>query len=276
MSLLSVPAGPFRLVVLRHGESQWNALNRFTGWEDVGLSAKGEGEAHAAGASLKAQGFEFDVVVTSVLRRAINTANIVLSEMSCDWLPMVKDWRFNERHYGALQGLNKAETAALHGEEQVKLWRRSYSTRPPELAATDARHPCHDRRYENLPAGAVPATESLADCRARVLDSFDKDISSLVSGGKRVLIVAHGNSLRGLTMGLEKLTEEEVLDLNIPTGVPLVFELERGTLKFVKKYYIGDVEEIAKAIAGVASQASATFAASALLSSSASAASGAR
>ncbi|MCC7392892.1 2,3-diphosphoglycerate-dependent phosphoglycerate mutase [Candidatus Sumerlaeota bacterium] len=243
----------YKIVLLRHGQSAWNLDNRFTGWTDVDLTDQGREEARAAGRVLKADGFEFDLVYTSVLTRAIRTMQIAMSELNQLWVPVVRDWRLNERHYGALQGLNKAETAAKHGDEQVKIWRRSYSVPPPALTADDERHPSRDRRYADVPKDQLPLTESLKDTVARFVPFWESTIAPQVKKGKRVVIVAHGNSLRALVKHLDGMSEAEILELNIPTGIPLVYELD-ANLKPIKHYYLGDPDEIAKAAAAVAAQ----------------------
>ncbi len=242
-----------KLVVVRHGESTWNKENRFTGWTDVDLSEKGKEEAKKAGEILKAEGFEFDLAYTSVLKRAIRTLWYVLDEMDLMWIPVIRDWRLNERHYGALQGLNKAETAARHGEEQVKIWRRSYDIQPPALEESDERFPGRDPRYGNLTADQLPKTECLKDTVARFLPLWKNEISSDIKSGKKVLVVAHGNSLRALVKYLDNIPDDEIVGLNIPTGIPLVYELD-DDLKPIKPYYLGDPEEIAKAQQAVANQ----------------------
>jgi len=224
-----------KVVLLRHGESIWNKENRFTGWMDVDLSAKGIDEAKDAAAILKREGFRFDVVFTSVLKRAIRTTWIVLDEMELMWIPVQCDWRLNERHYGALQGLNKAEMAAKHGAEQVKLWRRSYDVRPPALP----RYPGRDRRYRDVDKQQLPLTESLQDTATRVMDCWHQRIAPCVRASKMVLIAAHGNSLRALVKYLEEISDRQIVDLNIPTGMPLVEELDDG-LKSIRHYYLGD------------------------------------
>ena len=242
-----------KLVVVRHGESTWNKENRFTGWTDVDLSEKGKEEAKKAGEILKAEGFEFDLAYTSVLKRAIRTLWYVLDEMDLMWIPVIRDWRLNERHYGALQGLNKAETAARHGEEQVKIWRRSYDIQPPALEESDERFPGRDPRYGNLTADQLPKTECLKDTVARFLPLWKNEISSDIKSGKKVLVVAHGNSLRALVKYLDNIPDDEIVGLNIPTGIPLVYELD-DDLKPITHYYLGDPEEIAKAQQAVANQ----------------------
>ena len=245
-----------RLVLLRHGESDWNKENRFTGWTDVDLSDKGRIEARDAGRLLLAEKFEFDVAHTSVLKRAIRTLWIVLDEMDLMWIPVHRSWRLNERHYGALQGLNKAETAALHGEAQVKIWRRSYDIPPPPLTTDDPRHPSRDRRYAELKRSEVPLTESLKDTVARFLPYWHESIAPQIAAGKRVLIAAHGNSLRALVKYLDNVSEAEIVELNIPTGIPLVYVLN-DDLQPLQKFYLGDPEAVKKAEAAVANQAKA-------------------
>jgi 2,3-bisphosphoglycerate-dependent phosphoglycerate mutase len=242
------------LVLLRHGESTWNKENRFTGWTDVDLTETGRQEAARAGDLMKEGGFAFDIVYTSVLTRAIKTMFIALDRMKLLWIPDVKSWRLNERHYGALQGLNKAETAAKHGEAQTKTWRRSYDVPPPPLALDDERHPSHDPRYASLKPFDLPATECLKDTVARFLPLWHDQIAPAVKSGKRVLIAAHGNSLRALVKYLDNITDEEIVELNIPTGIPLVYELD-DQLKPLRSYYLGDPEEAKKAAERVAAQA---------------------
>ena len=241
-----------KIVLLRHGESIWNKENLFTGWTDVDLSQKGIEEAKAAGATLKEHGFGFDLVFTSVLKRAIRTAWIVLDEMDLMWVPIQLDWRLNERHYGTLQGLNKAQTAAKYGEGRVKLWRRSYDVRPPSLEETDPRYPGRDQRYKDLTKKQLPLTECLKDTVERFLPCWHELIAPSIRSGKQVLIAAHGNSLRALVKYLENVSEQEIVDLNIPTGVPLVEELD-DDLKSVRHYYLGDPARIEQAIKGAAS-----------------------
>jgi 2,3-bisphosphoglycerate-dependent phosphoglycerate mutase len=240
----------FKLVLLRHGESRWNRENRFTGWTDVDLSEAGVAEAHAAGRLMKSLGYRFDVAFTSVLRRAIRTLWIALEELDQMWLPVEKSWRLNERHYGDLQGLNKAETAAKFGEQQVLVWRRSYDIPPPALPAGDPRGEASDPRYVNVP---VPLTECLKDTVERVVPYWGSTIAPAIRSGRQVLIAAHGNSLRALVKYLDGIADEKIVGLNIPTGRPLVYELD-GSLKPIKNYYLGDPDEIAKSIAAVASQ----------------------
>jgi 2,3-bisphosphoglycerate-dependent phosphoglycerate mutase len=246
-----------KLVLLRHGESTWNKENRFTGWTDVDLSEKGVEEARAAGRLLKQDGFAFDVTFTSVLTRAIRTWWIVLEELDRLWVPVHRSWRLNERHYGALQGLNKAETAAKHGEAQVKIWRRAYDIPPPPLTATDARHPGRDPRYAGLAPQELPLTESLKDTVARFLPYWHEAIAPAVRSGQRVLIAAHGNSLRALVKFLDNVSDSDIVELNIPTGIPLVYELD-SELKPLKSHYLGDPEAAKKAAASVANQGSRT------------------
>jgi 2,3-bisphosphoglycerate-dependent phosphoglycerate mutase len=242
-----------KVVLLRHGESVWNKENLFTGWTDVDLSEKGVEEAREAGRVLKNQGFTFDIAYTSLLKRAIRTLWIVLDEMDLMWIPVIRDCRLNERHYGALQGLNKAETAAKYGEEQVKVWRRSYDVRPPALEESDPRYPGHDPRYRGLTKAQLPRTECLKDTVARFLPSWHDVIAPNIKSGKSVLITAHGNSLRALVKYLDNVPDEQIVGLNIPTGMPLIYELD-GDLKPLKHYYLGDPESVKKAMDAVASQ----------------------
>ena len=242
----------YKIVLLRHGESLWNKENLFTGWTDVDLSENGLQEAKEAGNVLKQEGYSFDLVFTSVLKRAIRTAWITLDRMDLMWVPVRHDWRLNERHYGALQGLNKAETAAKYGEPQVKIWRRSYDIQPPALSETDERFPGRDPRYKNLTKEQLPLTECLKDTVERVLPCWNELIAPSIRSGKQILIAAHGNSLRGLVKFLQNISEKEIIDLNIPTGVPLVQELD-DNLKSVRHYYLGDPARIEKAIHGTAS-----------------------
>jgi 2,3-bisphosphoglycerate-dependent phosphoglycerate mutase len=242
-----------RLVLLRHGESTWNRENRFTGWTDVDLTEKGVEEARAAGRLLKAEGFEFDFTFTSVLKRAIRTLNFSLEEMDRLWLPVEKDWRLNERHYGALQGLNKAETAAKFGEDQVLAWRRSYDVPPPPLPAGDERDARRDPRYANLPAGAVPATECLKDTVERVVPYWTERIAPRVAAGERVLVAAHGNSLRALIKYFDGMSDEAIVKENVPTAIPLVYEFDEA-MRARGRRYLGDPEAIARAMHSVASQ----------------------
>jgi len=247
----------YTLVLIRHGESTWNKENRFTGWKDVPLSEQGHQEAIAAGRLLRDEGFEFDVAYTSVLKRAIRTLWHILEEMDTEWLPVTRDWRLNERHYGALQGLNKAETAAKHGEEQVLVWRRSYDTRPPALDKDDERYPGHDRRYAGLSPDEIPATECLKDTVARVVPYWESEIVPAIKSGKRLVIVAHGNSLRALVKHLDGISDDEIVGLNIPTGMPLVYELD-ADLKPISKRYLGDASAVEAAMAAVAAQGKAS------------------
>jgi len=243
------------LVLIRHGESTWNQENRFTGWTDVGLTAKGEAEAHAGARALTDGGYTFDVAHTSVLKRAIRTLWLTLDKMDLMWIPVKNSWRLNERHYGALQGLNKAETAAKYGDAQVKIWRRSYATPPPALTPDDERHPERDRRYAGLTKDLLPLTESLKDTVARFLPYWHDAIVPDIKAGKRVLVAAHGNSLRALVKHLDDMTEDAIVELNIPTGIPLVYELD-DDLAPIRHYYLGDPEAVKKAAEAVATQAS--------------------
>jgi 2,3-bisphosphoglycerate-dependent phosphoglycerate mutase len=242
-----------KLVLLRHGESIWNKENRFTGWTDVDLSEKGVIEAHAAGQTLKREGFVFDLAYTSMLKRAIRTLWLTLDEMDLMWIPVYNSWRLNERHYGALQGLNKSETAAKYGEEQVLIWRRSYDIPPMALEKNDPRYPGFDVRYNELKPKELPLTECLKDTVARFLPFWHKTIAPSVKSGQRVIIAAHGNSLRALVMYLDNISEEKIVNLNIPTGLPLVYELS-DNLKPLKSYYLGDPEAVKKAMEAVANQ----------------------
>ncbi len=243
----------YKIVLLRHGESIWNKENLFTGWTDVDLSEQGVKEAHRAGQLLKADGYVFDLAFTSVLKRAIRTLWIALDELDQMWIPVINSWRLNERHYGALQGLNKAETAAKYGDAQVKIWRRSYDIQPPALEKDDPRWPGRDPRYQDLDPQDVPLTECLKDTVARFLPYWHETIAPTVKSGKRVLIAAHGNSLRALVKYLDNISDEEIPELNIPTGVPLVYELD-DNLRPITHYYLGDPEEIRKAQEAVANQ----------------------
>ncbi|MBF0498742.1 MAG: 2,3-diphosphoglycerate-dependent phosphoglycerate mutase [Candidatus Riflebacteria bacterium] len=243
----------YKLVLVRHGESTWNKENRFTGWTDVDLSEKGQAEAKRAGKVLKENGFTFDVVYTSVLKRAIRTLWYVLDEMDLMWIPVYRNWRLNERHYGALQGLNKSETAAKYGEKQVLIWRRSYDVPPTALDKTDERFPGFDRRYADLKPEELPTCESLKDTVARFLPAWHETIAPMIKTGKRVLMVAHGNSFRALVKYLDNISDQDIPELNIPTGIPLVYELD-AQLKPIKHYYIGDADEVAKAMDAVAAQ----------------------
>ncbi len=242
-----------RLVLLRHGESIWNQENRFTGWYDVDLAEKGMNEAREAGRLLKDQGFAFDIAYTSVLKRAIRTLWLALDQMDLLWIPVIKSWRLNERHYGALQGLNKAETAAKFGDEQVLVWRRSYDIPPPALDKGDSRYPGQDPRYADLSALELPLTECLKDTVARFLPYWHDTIAPQVKAGKKVIITAHGNSLRALVKNLDNVSDRDIVGLNIPTGIPLVYELE-DDLKPIRSYYLGDADAIAKAQQAVANQ----------------------
>jgi 2,3-bisphosphoglycerate-dependent phosphoglycerate mutase len=242
-----------KLVLLRHGESTWNKENRFTGWTDVDLSPKGLEEAQNSGRLLREGGFTFDIAYTSVLKRSIRTLWIVLDELDQMWIPVNLTWRLNERHYGALQGLNKLETALKYGEEQVQIWRRSYNVRPPALTPEDERYPGVDPRYRSLEREDIPLTECLQDTVARFLPYWNETIAPQVQGDQRVIIAAHGNSLRALVMYLDNLSEQDVMELNIPTGVPLVYELDED-LKPVRSYYLGDQAAIEQAMQVVANQ----------------------
>lgn len=243
----------YKLVLVRHGQSIWNQENRFTGWNDVDLSQQGETEAVAAGKRLKTEGFEFDVIHTSMLTRAIKTAWSIMEQMDQCWLPVINSWKLNERHYGALQGLNKAETAEKHGDEQVLIWRRSYDTPPPELELSDERHPRNEPRYANLSDDELPATECLADTVDRVVPYFEQEIAPAIKAGKRLLVAAHGNSLRALVKYLDGLTAEEIMKVNIPTATPLVYELDEN-LKPIKNYYLADEADLEAAMNEVANQ----------------------
>ncbi|MGA2622679.1 MAG: 2,3-diphosphoglycerate-dependent phosphoglycerate mutase [Bacteroidota bacterium] len=243
----------YKIVLLRHGESVWNKENRFTGWTDVDLSEKGIQEAHQGAKMLGEQGFIFDIAFTSVLKRAIRTLWIALEEMDLMWIPVYNSWRLNERHYGALQGLNKAETASKFGEQQVHVWRRSYDVRPPALDPSDSRSPAKDVRYRNLAPGEIPLTECLKDTVSRFLPYWHETIVPTVRSGKRTIIAAHGNSLRALVKYLDNVSDEAIVDLNIPTGVPLVYELDEQ-LRPLKHYYLGDPDSVKKAMEAVAKQ----------------------
>jgi 2,3-bisphosphoglycerate-dependent phosphoglycerate mutase len=243
----------YKLVLVRHGQSVWNLENRFTGWTDVGLTEQGKAEAHEAGRLLKAEGFIFDMAYTSVLRRAIQTLWTVLQELNLEWIPVTNAWQLNERHYGALQGLNKSEMAEKYGEAQVKVWRRSYDVPPPALETTDERHPKFDPRYTSLTADQLPATESLKITLDRVLPYWNSTLSPVIRSGQRLIVAAHGNSIRALVKYLDGVSDSEITELNIPTGLPLVYELD-GDLRPIKHYYLGDAEEAAKKAAAVASQ----------------------
>ena len=243
----------YKLVLLRHGESQWNLENRFTGWTDVDLTKNGCKEARAAGELLRDEGYDFDIAYTSVLRRAIRTLWIALDVMDRMWLPVVHSWRLNERHYGALQGLNKAETAARFGEQQVHLWRRAYAVAPDPLSPDDPRSAGREPRYRHLAPSDVPATESLRDTVARVLPFWKDSIAPAIQRGRRVIVAAHGNSLRALIKYLDDISDDDIVGLNVPTARPLVYELD-ADLKPLRHYYLGDAEEIARATAAVAAQ----------------------
>src|SRR5438045_3903058 len=243
-----------KLVLLRHGESTWNRENRFTGWTDVDLSERGRAEAQEAGTLLREGGYIFDLAYTSVLKRAIRTLAIALDTLDLMWIPVEKSWRLNERHYGALQGLNKAETAAKHGDAQTKIWRRSYDIPPPPLTPEDPRHPSHDPRYAKLSPQDLPLTESLKDTVARFLPYWHETIAPSIQSGQRVLIAAHGNSLRALVKYLDNVSEAEIVELNIPTGIPLVYELD-DELRPIRHEYLGDPAAAAAAAARVANQA---------------------
>lgn len=243
-----------RLVLLRHGESVWNKENRFTGWTDVDLSEKGKLEAQEAGRLLKKEGYFFDQAYTSVLKRAIRTLWITLDEMDLMWIPVERSWRLNERHYGALQGLNKSETAAKFGENQVHIWRRSYDVPPPALEKTDTRFPGKEKRYASLSSKELPLTECLKDTAERFLPFWHETIVPALKKDKKILIVAHGNSLRALVQYLDKMDNQSIIDLNIPTGIPLVYELDDKSFSPQKHYYLGDAEAIAKAQSAVANQ----------------------
>jgi 2,3-bisphosphoglycerate-dependent phosphoglycerate mutase len=242
-----------KLVLQRHGESIWNKANLFTGWTDVDLSEKGVQEAHDSGIKLKQEGYTFDIAFTSVLKRSIRTLWITMDEMDLMWIPVVRSWRLNERHYGALQGLNKAETAEKYGEEQVHTWRRSYAVRPPDLVVTDDRYPGKDPRYQHLTKNEIPLAESLKDTVARFLPFWHTDIVPEIKAGKKVLISAHGNSLRALVKYLDDISEDEIPGLNIPTGIPLVYELD-DQLKPIKHYYLADEAAVEAAVSAVERQ----------------------
>ncbi|MGD0281383.1 MAG: 2,3-diphosphoglycerate-dependent phosphoglycerate mutase [Dissulfurispiraceae bacterium] len=246
-----------KLVLLRHGESAWNKENRFTGWTDVDLSEKGTEEAKKAGLTLKDAGFEFDTAYTSVLKRAIRTLWIVLDEMDLMWIPVYRSWRLNERHYGALQGLNKAETAASYGDQQVHIWRRSFDIPPPALDSKDPRYPGNNPRYKELSSTDLPLTESLKNTIARFLPYWHETIAPAIRSGKKIIIAAHGNSLRALVKYLDDVPDEEIVELNIPTGIPLVYELDEN-LRPLRHYYLGDAAEIEKAVQKVAGQGKAS------------------
>lgn len=243
----------YKIVLLRHGQSTWNQENRFTGWTDVDLTEQGRQEAIAAGQLLQSEGYQFDLAYTSMLKRAIRTLWMVLDEMELMWIPVRRAWELNERHYGALQGLNKAETAAQHGEEQVKVWRRSYDIPPPPLSKDDERWPGNDARYDWVGKDKLPLTESLKDTVDRVVPFWHEQLAPEIKSGKKIIITAHGNSLRALIKYLDDVPEDQIVEMNIPTGVPLVYELD-ADLKAIKHYYLGDQDKIQAAIAGVANQ----------------------
>ena len=243
----------YKLVLVRHGQSTWNLENRFTGWTDVGLTELGFQEALDGAKVMKQENYTFDIAYTSVLKRAIKTLWIILEEMELEWIPVYRAWQLNERHYGALQGLNKAEMADKFGEAQVKIWRRSYDTPPPPLELDDERHPRQDRRYADLTPDQLPQSESLKDTVARMLPYWHETMAPMVKSGKRVLVAAHGNSLRALVKHLDNISEQDITELNIPTGIPLVYELD-DDLKPVKSYYLGDEEKVRKAAEAVAKQ----------------------
>ena len=242
-----------KLVLVRHGESEWNKLNLFTGWTDVDLSEKGHEEAKAAGEILKKEGYDFDICYTSYLKRAIHTLNHILDSMDRNWLPVVKAWELNERHYGALQGLNKSETAEKYGEEQVKIWRRSYDIKPPALEETDKRHPKNDPMFRNVDPKNLPANESLETTVARAVPYFNNVIKKDMEAGKRVIIAAHGNSLRALVKYFDNMSNDAIIGVNIPTGIPLVYEFDND-FKVVKHYYLGDQEALKAKMEEVANQ----------------------
>ncbi len=246
--------GNMRLVLLRHGESEWNKQNLFTGWTDVDLSDTGRAEASAAGISMKEEGLDFDVCYTSYLKRAIHTLNLALAEMDREWLPVIKSWKLNERHYGALQGLNKSETAEKYGEDQVKKWRRSYDIPPPMLSADDERNPALQEQYRGVPAESLPLTESLKDTVARAVPFFNDVIRPRMLAGDRVIIAAHGNSLRALVKYFEDISDEDIVGVNIPTGVPLVYEFDQD-FHVVSKRFLGDQDAINAKMNAVANQA---------------------
>lgn len=243
----------YTIVLIRHGESEWNRENRFTGWTDVDLSEKGKVEARSAGKAIREAGLSFDFAYTSVLKRAIHTLDLVLDEMDMVWLPVIKDWRLNERHYGALQGLDKSETASKYGEEQVHTWRRGYAVLPPPLEENDARYPGNDPRYKNLPKEKIPKTESLALTVDRVMDLWNDTFSADILSGKKIVIAAHGNSLRALVKYLDRISDKDIMELNIPTGIPLVYELN-DSLEPVRHYYLGDEAAVKSAMDKVAKQ----------------------
>jgi 2,3-bisphosphoglycerate-dependent phosphoglycerate mutase len=243
----------YKLVLIRHGESTWNLENRFTGWTDVDLTPTGIEQAKNAGKLLKAEGYQFDVAYTSVLKRAIRTLYLALDEMDCTWLPVVKNWRLNERHYGALQGLNKTDMAKQYGDEQVLIWRRSYDTPPPELEANDPRCERNDPRYSRFDPNPAPLTECLKDTVARVVPFWNEALAPAIKSGKRIVIAAHGNSIRALVKYLDNISDQDIVSLNIPNGIPLVYEPDEN-LHPIRHYYLGDAEAAAKAAAAVATQ----------------------
>jgi len=245
-----------KLVLIRHGESEWNKSNRFTGWTDVALSDLGKNEAREAGKALKADGYDFDLCYTSYLKRAIRTLNLALEELDREWLPVVKTWKLNERHYGALQGLNKSETAEKYGEDQVKIWRRSFDVRPPALSAEDERNPQNSIQYAGIEKDQLPLAESLKETIARAVPYFENEIKPQMQAGKRVLIAAHGNSLRALVKYFDNASESEIMEMNIPTGIPLVYEFD-DNFGVIKKYYLGDQDAVNAKINKVANQGSA-------------------
>jgi 2,3-bisphosphoglycerate-dependent phosphoglycerate mutase len=247
----------YTLVLVRHGESEWNKENRFTGWTDVPLSETGKNEALKSGEFLYEKGFTFNLAYTSLLKRAIDTLNIILSATNLEWIQVIKDWRLNERHYGALQGLNKSETAQQYGDEQVHLWRRSYDILPPLLDKEDPRFPGHDPRYKDVPPESLPASESLELTVKRVITLWEDSISPDILRGKKIIISAHGNSLRALVKYLDKMSDKDIMELNIPTGIPLVYELD-ASLKPLRHYYLADEEEVKKAALKVAQQGKAS------------------
>jgi len=251
--LPSITLFMYKLVLIRHGESTWNLENRFTGWTDVDLTPTGVSQAMSAGKLLKSEGYEFDLAVTSVLKRAIHTLWYCLDEMDCTWLPAVKDWRLNERHYGALQGLNKADMAKQYGDEQVLVWRRSYDTPPPALEPSDPRCERTDRRYRGLRPDQVPLTECLKDTVARVLPCWNEVLAPAILAGKRIVLSAHGNSIRALVKYLDGISDQDIVSVNIPNGIPLVYELD-SQLKPIRHYYLGYAEAAARAAAAVAAQ----------------------
>jgi 2,3-bisphosphoglycerate-dependent phosphoglycerate mutase len=240
-----------KLVLLRHGLSEWNIQNRFTGWHDVDLADAGMAEARKAGQALRNAGFQFDIAYTSLLKRAIRTLWVVLDQLDQMWIPVLRDWRLNERHYGALQGLNKAETVAKHGEEQVLIWRRSYDISPPPVSEEDVRFPGNDPRYAGIEKSRLPKTECLKDTFGRIIECWNETLSKEIRSGKKILIVAHGNSLRALAKYLDQITDKEIIELNIPTGIPLVYELD-SDLKFVRHYYLADEDILKHAMTAVA------------------------